>query len=111
MASVGRLLFDACDAAAVGSLVAWCANPKTSRVVSAILAIHFLTVREASPVRTGMGSLLESLGLSCTIDKLEKPGPMPRTAIVSKVPDPFTPAVFGWRVTEITACPCSLSTR
>ena len=30
---------------------------------------------------------------------------MPRTTIVSNVPDPFTPPVFGWRVKEIKLAP------
>src|SRR5258705_4165699 len=55
-----------------------------------------------------MGFCCESLAFTCTMDRFEAPGAMAFTTIPMIVPVPLTPAVFGWRVAEIIACPCGL---
>src|SRR6266404_3874276 len=56
-----------------------------------------------------MGFCCESLAFTCTMDRFEAPGAIAFTTIPMIVPVPLTPAVFGWRVAEIIACPCGLS--
>src|ERR1700759_4786026 len=45
------------------------------------------------------------------MDRFVVPGAIPLTTTPSSVPLPLTPGVLGWRVAEIMAWPCSLSTR
>src|SRR5882762_8222129 len=69
------------------------------------------TCSVASLVTSGIGFCCESLAFTCTIDRFDEPGAIAFTTIPMIVPVPLTPAVFGCRVAEMIACPCSLSPR
>src|SRR5712692_1571857 len=69
------------------------------------------TCTVASLVTSGIGFCCESLAFTCTIDRFDEPGASALITIPISVPLPFTPGVFGWRVAEMMAWPCSLSTR
>ena len=64
-----------------------------------------------TPVTSGMTFCCESRAFTCTMEIFALPTALPFITRPSSVPLPFTPCVFGWRVAEIIACPCSVSTR
>src|SRR5882724_871285 len=69
------------------------------------------TCSVASLVTSGIGFCCESLAFTCTIDRFDDPGPIAFTTIPIIVPVPLTPTVFGCRVAEMIAWPCTGSTR
>src|SRR6266404_417645 len=81
------------------------------RILQALADYYGCTCTVASTVTSGMGFCCESLAFTCTMDKFELPGAIAFTTIPMIVPVPLTPAVFGCRVAEIIACPCSFSLR